>query len=143
MNKEQIIATVQKHTTANTLDEAVSVYYGLFDSIDTSLHTADDVLSDIREARQRGDTACEVTGQAWVTHDLPAYRFEAYNTAAQYGFGTGDDAAKYCAHLNRGRETTYWQAEEITDPAELADLEGRDDVFMIEDSLAALAADSE
>ena len=60
MNKEQIIATVQNHTTANTLDEAVSVYYGLFDTIDTSLHTADDVLSDIREARQRGDTACVV-----------------------------------------------------------------------------------
>ena len=84
-----------------------------------------------------------VTGQAWATHDLPAYRFEAYNTAAQYGFGTGDDAVKYCAHLNRNRETNCWQAEEITDPAELADLAGRDDLFMIEDSLAAITADSE
>ena len=75
--------------------------------------------------------------------DLPAYRFEAYNTPAQYGFGTAAEAEKYCAYLNRGRMTHCWQAEQITDPAELADLAGRDDLFMIEDSLAAIEDESE
>lgn len=60
MNKEQITEIIMNNTTADTLGEAVDVYYGLFASIDTSAHTREDVLNDIREALTKGDTKCAV-----------------------------------------------------------------------------------
>jgi hypothetical protein len=32
------------------------------------------------------------------------YRFEAYNTEAQYGWGTESDAKAYCDYINRDRD---------------------------------------
>ncbi len=60
MTKDQIIAIICENTTAATLDEAIDVYYGIFGYIDHSHHDRDDVLFDIEEAQQRGDTACAV-----------------------------------------------------------------------------------
>ena len=60
MNKDQIIDIIKNNTTADTLEEAISVYYGIFDQIDYSNHTEEDVLIDLRDAKERGETACEV-----------------------------------------------------------------------------------
>jgi hypothetical protein len=45
------------------------------------------------------------------------YAFEAYNTETQYGYGTEDEALKYCKFLNRDRENNCYQVSEsdITD----------------------------
>ena len=60
MNKDQIVKIIRENTTAATIEEAIDVYYGIFGYIDTSRHDKDDVLFDIREAQQRGDTTCAV-----------------------------------------------------------------------------------
>jgi hypothetical protein len=60
MTKDQIITIIRENTTATTIEEAIDVYYAIFGYIDTSHHDRDDVLFDLEEARQRGDTTCAV-----------------------------------------------------------------------------------
>lgn len=60
MEKEHIITIIQRDTTADTHEKAVSVYTGLFDQVDYSKYTRTDVLNYIREARSKGDTQCAV-----------------------------------------------------------------------------------
>lgn len=40
--------------------------------------------------------------------------FEAYNTAAIYGYGTPDEASAYQDHLNAGREINHFAARYVT-----------------------------
>jgi hypothetical protein len=58
MTKDQIIKIIRENTTATTIDEAIDVYYGIFGYIDHSQHDRDDVLFDLEDAYQRGDTTC-------------------------------------------------------------------------------------
>ena len=44
------------------------------------------------------------------------YRFHAYNTQALYGFGSAEDADKFCDRLNQGRDINHYAAEIVSKP---------------------------
>jgi hypothetical protein len=139
--KYTVIADDNMVKTDLSQDEAIATAYATAKKHPGQVFVSWSRASDGQRGFLNQDGNHSVTGYPYVNHDLPTYRFEGYNTAALYGFGTGAEAEKYCAHLNRGRGTNCWQAEEITDPAELAEVTVRDDVFMIEESLAAIESE--
>lgn len=67
------------------------------------------------------------------------FMFTAYNSQAHYGFGTRQEADKYCDILNRNREVGQYGYNEITDADALASLNNGDDTdgFRLDDALAA------
>lgn len=70
--------------------------------------------------------------------------FTAYNSQAHFGYGTPEEADRYCDVLNRGREINYYHAREMT-PEEYARLESGDDTdgFRLDDALATQAEQDE
>jgi hypothetical protein len=66
-------------------------------------------------------------------------RFSAYNTEAQYGFGTSVEAERYCAFLNRKREINTYSYQEVTDKDEVEKLKKRSDLMRLDEELGAIA----
>lgn len=67
------------------------------------------------------------------------FAFTAYNSQALYGFGTQDEADRYCDLINSDREINVYAAEAIEDADRVAALESGDDQtgFAIADELQA------
>ena len=63
------------------------------------------------------------------------YAFTAYNTETQYGYGTEDEALKYCKFLNRDRENNCYQVYE----SDLTDEQADTLAFNLRDCLNDLA----
>lgn len=73
-----------------------------------------------------------------MTHSWFAFR--AYNTQTEYGFGSENEAERYCDHLNAARENNVYAAHELSaDEAAEFDLDNRDDGFNLDDALAEIA----
>jgi len=53
-----------------------------------------------------------------MAHDT-WWKFKAYNTESVYGWGTTDEADKYCDFLNSDREINVFHSEEIEDDDEI------------------------
>ena len=51
------------------------------------------------------------------------YKFAAYNTETQYGYGTEKQAERYADHLNKGREINVYGFEPVTDVEQIAEIE--------------------
>lgn len=67
------------------------------------------------------------------------YKFAAYNTQAQYGWGDETEADAYCDHLNRNREINVYSFAEITDEDEIAEHESNSEGVNLADELQAIA----
>lgn len=66
------------------------------------------------------------------------FAFRAYNSQSLYGFGTADEAERYCDILNSTREINIYGALEVEDAARIAALESGDDAgFTIQEELDA------
>ncbi len=64
------------------------------------------------------------------------YRFSAYNTESQYGYGSITEATEYLDFLNEDREINQYEYEVVRDQHLVADLENnRTDGFNISDVL--------
>lgn len=62
------------------------------------------------------------------------YKFTAYNTQSQFGYGTADQAEKYADHLNKSREINVYNAAKVEDADEIAKLDkGYGDGFNLDD----------
>ena len=59
------------------------------------------------------------------------YAFTAYNTEAEYGFGSESQAAEYLAHLNKDREINLYEME----VSDLTDDEAENLAFNLADCL--------
>ena len=70
---------------------------------------------------------------------LPIFKFEAYNTESFYGFGSEEEANRYCDHLNKDRDINVFGAGEITDPEEYVMANSDSAIMNIEEELAAIA----
>jgi len=69
------------------------------------------------------------------------WRFRAYNTESRYGYGTPQEADRYCDYLNRDREINHYAAELLDDPEIEAALEAgdRSDGCNLDEELIAIA----
>lgn len=66
------------------------------------------------------------------------FAFRAYNTQTEYGFGSDNEAERYCDHLNAAREVNVYAAHELSaDEAAELDLDNRG--FNLDDALAEIA----
>ena len=72
-----------------------------------------------------------------TTHDY-WWALQAYNTQAQYGYGTRNQAQQWADHLNRGREANLY-APEMCDSQQSDRLDAGDEGVDLADELAAIA----
>ena len=72
-----------------------------------------------------------------TTHDY-WWALRAYNTQAQYGYGTRNQAQQWADHLNRGREANLY-APEMCDSQQSDRLDAGDEGVDLADELAAIA----
>ena len=84
------------------------------------------------------DACGKTAGKRW-------WRFSAWNTAGQSGFGTEDEARRYVDVLNREREINMWRYTEERSAERLNTLErGRDiNGFRLDLALEGAAEDDE
>ena len=66
------------------------------------------------------------------------HKFTAYNSQAQYGYGTEKEAEKYADFLNRNREINVYGFAVVNEAEQLANLESDDAGFNLNDCLAAI-----
>lgn len=70
---------------------------------------------------------------------LSLYRFSAYNSQTEYGWGTEEEAGKYCDYLNRSREINVYGYREITDVDEIMKRDEDGEVINLADALNEIA----
>ena len=64
------------------------------------------------------------------------WSFSGQNLQAHYGYGSEHEAERYREYLNRARDINCYEAEEVTDPDEIAELEdGNEGSTLSEDLL--------
>ena len=61
------------------------------------------------------------------------YKFTAYNSQAQYGYGTEAQAERYVDLLNKDRDINVYAYKQITDAEEIANLDKGDAGFSLDD----------
>ena len=67
------------------------------------------------------------------------FKFSAYNSQMQYGWGDETEADTYADHLNRNREINVYSFTEVTDSDEIAKVEaGYGDQVNLADELTAI-----
>lgn len=71
-----------------------------------------------------------------MAHELAWYAMTAYNTPAQYGFGTAEEAQEWARRISADLDVNACGWERVTDPARIARLESGDEGVFLDVELA-------
>jgi len=63
------------------------------------------------------------------------FKFSAYNTESQFGYGTQEEAIEYLEYLNEDREINQFQYETIRDQDSINNLNNSPIGFLLQDQL--------